>query len=533
MLRYGSKQSDITLLDEHRKPMTHSEIFLVLGGWLGGLAMPVIAAPAPQKPNVVFILADDLGYYDLSLNGSKFCETPNIDALAKHGMQFAQAYSASPLCSPTRSSILTGLYPARTGITLPECHLSKVVLEKHLLASAPPGVKALPAESLTRLQTNYYTLAQAFKADGYVTGHFGKWHLGPEPYSPLQHGFDVDIPHTPASGPGPYKAPGIGGFFHPFNVWKNHGQPGDHLEDDLCDEAVKFIEQNKEHPFFLNYWAFEVHAPWQAKDRQIEKYRAKADPAAHQRNPVYGGMVESLDEAVGRLMAALKKAGVLENTIIVFTSDNGPYFRATKEHIAEEFTNVPVDSAYPLRFGKGTVYEGGTRVPLIVIWPGRVQPGAVSQALAQSTDLFPTFADMLGWKLPAKVQFDGVSLRPVLEKNQIVRDEIFCHFPHNHPASSIRQGDWKLIRFFCDNADQADRYELYNLADDRGEEHDVSAAQPDRVKTLAARLDQYLQKTNALIPQPNPKYNPASKQTKAAPVGSAKRKPASDADPNP
>lgn len=502
------------------------------------LLLAPLAAQSAGQPNVVFILADDLGVNDLSLYGSKFHETPNIDALARRGVKFNQAYSASPLCSPTRSSIMTGLYPARTGITEPVCHLPKEVLEKHLVAVAAPNQKALTAEGLTRLQTNYYTLAEAFKAAGYVTGHFGKWHLGPEPYSPLQQGFDIDIPHTAAPSP-------LGkGFFYPFPVWPGHGKPGDNLEDLVADEAVKFIAHHKDQPFFLNYWAFEVHSPWQAKDRQIDKYRAKADPKSLQRNPVYAGMIETLDEVVGRLVAALDQAGVLENTIIVFTSDNGPYFIPNAEHMPAEFHKVPVTSAQPLRAGKGTIYEAGTRVPLIVIWPGRVKPGTESGALAQSTDFFPTFADMLGWKLPAEVRFDGVSLRPVLERNESVREEVFCHFPHAQargeyermpaptpatPASSVRAGDWKLIRFYCDNADQTDRHELYNLAADPGERHDLAAAQPDRVRQLAARLDKFLQDTSAVVPRANPAYNPTARQLKTLPASPQKKKASGEA----
>lgn len=475
------------------------------------------AAPDRSKPNVVFILADDLGLNDLSLYGSKFYETPNIDALARRGMKFNRAYSASPLCSPTRSSILTGLNPARIGITAPTCHLPEAVLEKGAVKNAPPNVKALTATSVTRLKTDYYNLGEAFKENGYVTAHFGKWHLGPEPYSPLQHGFDTDIPHTPAPSP-------LGnGFFHPFPVWKNHGKPGDNLEDLVADEAVKFIAQHKDQPFFLNYWSFQAHSPWQAKDKQIDKYRAKADPSSLQRNPVYAGMVETLDEVVGRLVAALDQAGVLENTIIVFTSDNGPYFISNKEHMPAEFHKVPVTSAYPLRAGKGTIYEAGTRVPLVIVWPGQIKPGSESNALMQSTDFFPTMADIFEWKVPSALKFDGISQRPVLEKNASVRTELFCHFPHsqargdyekmpaptpNSPASYVRSGDWKLIRFYCDNADQSDRHELYNLASDPGERIDLAASEPARMKELSSRLDSYLKDTAAVIPTANPAYDP-------------------------
>ncbi len=457
----------------------------------------------PPRPNVVFILADDVGVNDLSLYGSTFFETPNIDRLAKRGMKFTQAYSASPLCSPTRASIMTGLFPARIGITAPDCHLPKAVLDKHLVASAAPNQKALSAESITRFDTSYYTLAEAFKANGYTTAHFGKWHLGPEPYSPFEHGFDIDIPHT--QQPSPLGA----GFFYPFPVWKDHGKPGDNLEDLLADEAVKFIDEHKEKPFFLNYWSFQAHSPWQAKDQQIDKYRAKVDPKSLQRNPVYAGMVETLDEVVGRLVDALEKAKVLDNTVIIFTSDNGPYFIANKEHMPAEFHQVPVTSAHPFRQGKGTIYEGGTRVPLVVSWPGKVKPGSESNAMIQSTDFFPTFSEMLHLELPADVHFDGTSLRSTLVDHAESRNEIFCHFPTGgHPASSIRQGDWKLIRWFCDNPDQSDRHELYNLAEDIGEAHDVASKHPDRVKQLAQRLDVLLADTAAVVPKPNPKYNP-------------------------
>ena len=499
---------------------------------LGALSLAAAHAAARPGPNVVFILADDLGVNDLSLYGSKFHETPNIDALARRGMKFDRAYSASPLCSPTRSSIMTGLYPARTGITSPNCHLPEVIIEKATVARAAPAQKALLATSVTRLKTDYYTLAKAFKADGYTTAHFGKWHLGAEPYSPLQHGFDTDIPHTSAPSPLPK------GFFYPFPVWPNHGKPGDNLEDLVADEAVKFIAQHKDRPFFLNYWAFEVHSPWQAKEKQIDKYRAKASPTSLQRNPVYAGMLETLDEVVGRLVAALEKAGVLENTVIIFTSDNGPYHIPNKEHMPAEFHQVPVTSAQPLRAGKGTIYEAGTRVPLLVVWPGKVQPGAVSSALVQSTDFFPTFADMLGWTLPAAVRFDGVSQRLAFERNQSVRQEIFCHFPHGNaakdyegmkaptsaaPASSVRAGDWKLIRYFCDQPNQTNRHELFNLVDDPGETRDIAAAQPDRVKQLAARLDTFLRETGAVIPAPNPAYSADAPARKAKASGAKKK----------
>ena len=265
--------------------------------FLAAAASPLLAAAAPaRRPNVVFILADDLGWRDTALYGSTYYETPNIDRLATRGMMFRNAYAASPLCSPTRSSIMTGLYPARIGITTPVCHLPEVVLEQTVQATAPPAQKALTPNSVTRLKLEYVTLAESFKAAGYRTAHFGKWHLGREPYDPLHQGFDADLPHTPAPGP-------VGGYLGgPWKFWPDQGKPGDHIEDRMAEEAEKFIRANKGAPFYLNYWAFSVHSPWQAKPTLLEKYKRKADPGNPQHNPVYAAMVESLDTAIGRVV---------------------------------------------------------------------------------------------------------------------------------------------------------------------------------------------------------------------------------------
>jgi arylsulfatase A-like enzyme len=488
--------------------MVGSQGLPVSQGSAGKSAPAGFQALENKKLNVVFILADDLGWRDLGCYGSTFHETPHIDALARRGLRFTQAYAASPLCSPTRASLLTGLYPARLGITAPECHLSQEVLQKGLAKEAPGQAMRL-AQSVTRLKTDYYTLAKAFRAAGYATGHFGKWHLGPEPYSPLQHGFDVDVPHT--SAPGPL----MNGYFHPFPVWKNHGKAGDNLEDLLAEEAAQFIAQNKARPFFLNYWAFEVHSPWQAKPAQLAKYRAKARPGDPQRNPVYAGMIETLDDAVGRLVAALEQSGVLERTIIVFTSDNGPFaFAHPAPVMMAEFQDIPTTSVLPLRGVKGTIYEGGTRVPLIVAWPGVTQAGTTTDALALSTDFFPTFADLLGLNVPAGLAFDGVSLRPVLAGGAGPRKDIFCHFPHTQsgwsvdkvlaPASSFRSGDWKIIRLFGPKAG-ADRFELYNLRDDIGEAKNLAPENPQLVRNFATLLDGLCTDTGAVMPKPDGK----------------------------
>ena len=468
--------------------------------------MVAVHADAARKPNVVFILADDLGWVDTALYGSRYYHTPNIDTLAKRGMMFTNAYAASPLCSPTRSSILTGQWPARIGITSPVCHLKPVVLEKGLAEKASPVCEALPAQSLTRLKTDYFTLAEALKQAGYVTGHFGKWHLGHEPYDALHHGFDVDVPHWWGPGPpGSYMAPWR--FGPEQNI--GAGKPGEHLEERMAAEAIRFIKAHKDEPFYLNYWQFSVHAPFNARPDYIEKYRKTVDPDNPQHCPTYAAMVASLDDAVGRLVATLDEQGIADRTIIVFTSDNGGNMYNFVEGA------LPTSNA-PLRGGKASLYEGGTRVPLLVVWPGVVKPQTTSDQIVTTVDWYPTLLDMLELKLQADQQFDGISIVPALHGKKLERDTIFCHFPHGtgsfdgfQPGTWVRRGDWKLIRIYCVNDDHTDRYELYNLAHDIGERNNLAAQLPDKVAELRAVMQQYLDDTEAVIPKPNP----AAKQT--------------------
>jgi len=466
-----------------------------------GFAMGADASK--KRPNVVLILADDLGWRDTSLYGSPFCETPNIERLAKRGVMFTQAYAANPLCSPTRASIMTGLYPARIGITAPVCHLKEEIFEQSLVKKVSPDAKALIANSLTRLKQEYFTLAETFKEAGYTTGHFGKWHLGPDPYDPLHQGFDVDVPHWP--GPGP-----AGGYIAPWKFPPNlnfQGKPGEHIEDRMATEAIKFIKENKDRPFFVNYWCFSVHAPWGAKPNLIEKYRAKADPKNPQRNPIYGAMVQSMDEAVGQLLRTLDELGLTENTILIFFSDNGGV------HFAE-IEGAPITSNWPLRGGKATTYEGGTREPCVIVWPGGVvNPGSQSNAIIQSIDFYPTLLEMTGLRPREGQKFDGISIVPALKGKPLGRDTIFCHFPHSPvkagglASTYVRKGDWKLIRFYCDNDDQTDRLELYNLKDDIGETNNLAAKMPEKVKELNVLIDQFLKDTRAIVPIKNPAYN--------------------------
>jgi arylsulfatase A-like enzyme len=452
--------------------------------------------------NVVFILADDLGWSDTTLYGkTTFYQTPNLERLAARGMTFTRAYSASPLCSPTRSAILTGLSPARTGITTPNCHLPQVVLEAKPGKSAPPTKHAISPETVTRLKTEYRTLAEVFRDAGYATGHFGKWHLGAEPYSPLEQGFDVDVPHHP--GPGP-----AGSFVSPwkFSNFKENA-PGEHLEDRMAAEASAWMEQQGDRPFFLNYWQFSVHAPFDAKKSLIDKHRARVDPTDAQRSPTYAAMVESLDDAVGTLLDTLDRLGLAERTVIVFTSDNGG-------NMYNEIDATTPTSNRPLRGGKATMFEGGTRVPCVVAWPGRVAPGSRSHEVVQSEDFFPTLvAGLLKQDPPAG---DGVSLLPALHGGHLAREAIFQYFPHDPgvpdwlPASvSVHCGDWKLIRLFHAGANGAHRFLLFDLGKDLGEQHNLAATEPQRVAEMDALIENFLQRTNAVRPVPNPAFDPA------------------------
>ena len=480
-----------------------SLILLVLPLMLAGFTSSEVMA----KPNVVFILADDLGWMDLGCQGSTWYESPNIDRIAENGIRYLNAYAANPLCSPTRSSLMTGLWPSRIGITTPSCHSEKVVLKQTVGERANPETRAVAPNSVTRLKTDYQTLAESFKAAGYTTAHFGKWHLGAEPYSPLEQGFDVDIPHTPAPSP-------LGdGFFAPWPVYQGQGKTGDHLEDRMAEEAVAFIRKNADKPFLLDYWAFSVHSPWHTKQALIEKYAKTANPLERQHNPVYAGMVEVLDDAVGRLLETLEEEGILDNTIIVFFSDNGGWSWGASNHVHEEYKGMPQTSNSPLRGGKANIYEGGVRVPLLVSWPGEIKPGTVnSKDIVSSVDIYPTLLDMCGIK-PAKAQqFDGQSILATMKGGIFTRDEFFCHFPHytpatgNIPASSIRKGDWKLIKYYHDNYDQSHRYELYNLKWDIGETTDLLSQHKEKAEELKSLLEKYIEETGSVVPVANPNY---------------------------
>ncbi|MDP6633699.1 MAG: sulfatase [Phycisphaerae bacterium] len=461
-----------------------------------------------KKPmNVIFILADDLGWSDTTLYGNtSLYKTPNIERLARRGMTFTRAYANSPLCSPTRASILTGQTPARHGSTSPGHHRPEVRMKASVAPAAAPKHKAIGTRSVTRLDTAFPTLGKLMKTAGYQTAHFGKWHLGPEPFSPLQHGFDVDIPHHPGPGPaGSYVAPWR---FRKFKA----NRPGEHIEDRMADEATGWMKSaGKARPFFMNYWQFSVHAPFDAKKELIKEYRKKIDPKNEQKSPTYAAMVHSLDDAVGALLDAVDKKGVADRTIVIFISDNG----GNMYNRIEADGGVTPTSNFPLRGGKASMYEGGIRVPCIVVWPGVVKPGARSDEIIQASDFYPTLLNGLAIDLPKNHRIDGVDITPALKGGKLDRKGIFTYFPHSPPvpdwlppSMSVHSGDWKLIRLFHGGRKGAHDYRLYNLAKDIGEKDNLAASHPEKVKTLDRMIENHIKDTKAVVPQPNPRFDP-------------------------
>jgi arylsulfatase A-like enzyme len=487
--------------------------------WIGSLVLVFVAFAAQAKPmNVVFILADDLGWADTTLYGhTDYYKTPNLERLAKRGMTFNRAYANSPLCSPTRASILTGQTPARHGSTAPQHHLPEARLEAEPRPSAGPGEKAIQPHSASRLDTDFPTLGKMVKAAGYKTAHFGKWHLGPEPYSPLEHGFDIDIPHW--HGPGP-----AGSFVSPWkypNFKANF--TGEHIEDRMAEEALSWLGSVRNKPFFMNYWQFSVHAPFDAKEELIEKYRKQINPDDPQRCPIYAAMVHSLDDAVGTLLDAIDEAGIAKQTIIVFSSDNGG-------NMYSDVEGVPPTSNEPLRGGKATMYEGGIRVPTVVVWPGITKPGSRCDEIIQTSDFYPTLLNALDIDLPKNWPIDGVDILPALKGGKLNRKVIFTYFPHDPPAPpdwmppsiAVHAGDWKLIRQFHQGENGAHNYLLFNLADDLGEKNNLVASHPEKVKTLDRMIEEHIADCETVVPQPNPTFNP--KQYRPELIGVPKAK---------
>jgi arylsulfatase A-like enzyme len=456
-----------------------------------------VAAGAAERPNIIFVLADDLGYMDVGCyNPKTFYETPNLDSLARRGTRFTQGYAACCVCSPTRGSIMTGKYPPRFGITdfIPGMRSGKL--------KSAPNADHLPLEEVT--------LAEALRDGGYATFFAGKWHLGGGAYYPGAQGFPKDLTNGGAKA-GPQ-------FWYP----KSDLPIPDHKDDPkttdrIANEAVKFINEHRDKPFFAYLPFLAVHTPIGARPDLVAKYKKKAESAPAdawgqererkvrlvQNNPVYAAMLEQLDSAIGRVLAALEKNGLTQQTIIVFMSDNGGL--STSE--GHPTSNLP------LRAGKGWPYEGGVREPMIVVAPGVTQPGSVCATPVISTDFYPTLLQLAGLDLKPQQHLDGVSFLPLLrgEAMQRVRP-LFWHYPHygnqgGAPYGAIRDGDWKLIEWYEDGT-----LELYNIPQDVGEKNNLAAEQPDRAKELHAKLVAWRKQVGAIMPTPNTDPAPPKKK---------------------
>jgi arylsulfatase A len=442
------------------------------------LGVSVVGAAASSGSNIILILADDLGWTDLSCYGAELYETPHLDRLARDGMKFRQAYSACTVCSPTRAAILTGKYPARLHIT------------DWIPGQMPENPKLHVPEWTKYLAPEETTIARALRPAGYVKASIGKWHLGTEEYWPEKHGFDINLAGSSAPAPPSY--------FAPYKIATlPDGPPGEYLTDRLGEEAARFIEQNQGKPFFLYMPLFAVHTPIQGKEALVQKYRARKRPGLKQTNAVYAAMIESMDDAVGRVRRKLDELKLADRTVIIFASDNGG--------------RVPTTSNHPLRVGKGSCYEGGTRVPLIIHWPGVTKPGSESDVPVISMDLYPTILEIAGQRESAGQSVDGVNLVPLLRQGtELKRDALFWHYPHYQhyqlggttPYGAIRAGDFKLIEFFDDM-----RVELYNLREDLGERRNLAAQMPAKVEELRARLHAWRKDVGAQMPSRNPNYD--------------------------
>lgn len=446
---------------------------------------------AERPPNIVFILVDDLGWADLGCYGSTFYETPNLDSLAKSGMRFTDAYAACPVCSPTRAAIMTGKYPPRVDIT------------DWIPGQNPNSRKLKTPEDRASLKLDEVTIAEALKDAGYATFFAGKWHLGDEGFFPEDQGFDINLGgHHRGSPPG--------GYYSPYkNPKLTDGPKGEYLTDRLTDESIKFMEANQDKPFLLYLSLYTVHTPIQACQRHLEKFQAKAKELPHadqadfvqdrdgwtkrvQDNPAYASMVYAMDENVGRLMKKLDELKLTDDTVVIFTSDNGGLATLGAKR-------APTSEA-PLRAGKGWCYEGGIRVPLIIRASGVTKAGSISDSPVTSTDYYATILELAGAKPRPEQHVDSVSLLPALEGEALKRDAIYWHYPHYHgstwtPGAAVRAGDWKLIEFY-----EYDTVELYNLADDLSEQEDLAQRMHEKRDELLGMLHKWQKEVGAKMP---------------------------------
>lgn len=511
---------------------------ILLTSLLGNVAL---GAENNRKPNIVFFLVDDLGWSDVGCNGSPFYDTPNIDQLAAEGVRFTDGYAACHVCSPTRASILTGKYPATLNLT-----------DWLNGRGNKPFQALLNPDKAMNLDQKETTLAEVLRESGYATALFGKWHLG-RGTSPTEHGFDLHVPHSVNSNLGRR------GFYNPKKIPGLDG--GDYVTDRLAELAAQYIEENKDKPFLLYMSHFSVHDPIHGRPDLVEKYKKKLAGMHPQPGPDYilegnpdsptyptraeldellklpeyadtyksypndivkvkqkqdnvqfAGMVESVDQSLGTLVAKLKEHGIDDNTIIFFMSDNGGMSAMngtpTRAVPKERLDSVASTSNLPLRGAKGWLYEGGIRVPLIVKWPHHGKRGTVCGEPVISTDFFPTILEMIGVENKAK-DIDGKSITRLVRGEEMDRGPIYWHFPHysNHgmqsPGGAVRDGDYKLLEYFENGTVQ-----LFNLVDDLGEQNDLSKIETQKAKELKAKLHQWRKVVDAQMMKPNPDYDP-------------------------
>jgi arylsulfatase A-like enzyme len=471
---------------------------LGLGAAASMMPLAGLGAYRRKGPNFLFILVDDLGWKDLGCTGSTFYETPHLDRFAASSMQFTNGYASCPVCSPTRASIMTGKYPARLGIT------------DWIPGRRPNKRKLLGPPIHNQLPLNEVTIAERLGAAGYKTFFAGKWHLGGEGYFPEDQGFDIN------KG-GHHKGSPPGGYYSPYkNPKLSNGPEGEYLTDRLTDESIRFLEENRRNPFLLFLSFYTVHTPIQACKRHVDRFKKKANalpgiegPAQtaegegftkmRQDNPAYASMVHAMDENVGRLLGKLEEPELEDNTVVIFTSDNGG--------LSTLFKRGYPTSNQPLRAGKGWCYEGGIRVPLIVRAPGVTKPGSVCHVPVTSTDFHPTMLELASLELKRGQHPDGCSLVSLLQgSGTLDRNAIYWHYPHYHgsawnPGAAVRAGDWKLIEFY-----EEKRIELYNLEKDAGERNDLAAKYPRKKAELLEMLHEWQIKVGAKMPRPNPDF---------------------------
>ncbi|MGY5352309.1 sulfatase [Wenyingzhuangia sp. IMCC45533] len=447
----------------------------------------VTNAQKNKQPNVILFLVDDLDWKDGGALGSDLYETPNLDRLISEGTLFNNAYASCTVCSPTRASIMTGKYPAKLRVT--------DWIEGH----KKPYAKMKIPDWNQKLDLEEITLAEAFKNRGYSTIHLGKWHLGEdEKYWPEHQGFDMNVGGHSAGSP---KKRGGQGYFSPYkNPRMKDGVKGEYLTERLTQEAAAYIKNHCESPFFMNFWLYNVHLPLQAKKDKINYFNTRVSKNARHKNTTYAAMVAHMDDALGGVIKSLEKAGIYDNTIIVFHSDNGGIIGNSK--------NKLITDNFPLRSGKGDMYEGGVRVPMIFKWTSKIKAGVINETPVISTDIYPTLLSMVDNDYTPNSDIDGANLQPLLLQDKALeRDAIYWHYPHYHPEgakpySAIRKGDWKLIQVYEEAQPQ-----LYHLKNDIGETENLANQYPDKTKELLNDLNNWKLKVKAQHPTENLNYD--------------------------